>query len=64
MAIRAYKDDEECKCDVLEKLIHTNFPVFRCPKCGMWYWSSGRAEVIDKTHLGNAEERLKKGLPY
>jgi YgiT-type zinc finger domain-containing protein len=54
----------ECKCDPLEKLIITNFPMFRCPKCGEWYFSPGKAKVIDKCHLGNTEERKKRGLEY
>ena len=55
---------DECPCDPLEKLITTNFPVFRCPECESIYWSPGRAEVIDKCHLGNTKERLAKGLLY
>lgn len=53
-----------CKCDTLEKLLTTNFPIFRCPACEQGYFSSGNATVIDKCHLGNAEERKAKGLPY
>lgn len=53
---------EKCKCDPLEKLIATNWAYYRCPKCGAEYFSHGNAKVIDKTDLGNIEERKKKGL--
>lgn len=49
-----------CNCDPLEKLISTNFPYFRCPKCGNEYFSSGRAKVIDKCHLGSMAVREKQ----
>jgi predicted RNA-binding Zn-ribbon protein involved in translation (DUF1610 family) len=58
------KSVRKCECDPLEKLIATNFPYFRCPKCGEEYISSGRAKVIDKTDLGSIEERKQKGLKY
>jgi hypothetical protein len=49
----------KCKCDPLEKLIATNFPYFRCPKCGAEYISSGNARVIDKCNLGSIVIREK-----
>ena len=49
-----------CDCDLLEKWIATNFPYFRCPKCGEEYLSSGDAEVIDKCDLGSIQKREKE----
>jgi hypothetical protein len=49
-----------CNCDPLWKLCATNFPYFRCPKCGREYFSSGDARVIDKFDLGTLEEREKQ----
>lgn len=49
-----------CDCDPLWKLCATNFPYFRCPKCGKEYFSSGNAKVIDKFDLGSIAEREKQ----
>ncbi len=48
---------KKCKCNPLEKLLVTNFPYFRCPKCGAEYLSSGNATVIDKCELGSIAQR-------
>ena len=53
-----------CKCDLLEKLIATNWAYYRCPKCEAEYLSSGDARVIDKTDLGNIATRKRNGLKY
>jgi Zn finger protein HypA/HybF involved in hydrogenase expression len=58
------KAKPKCNCDLLEKLIATNWAYYRCPKCGAEYFSSGDARVIDKTDLGSEEERKAKGLKY
>lgn len=55
---------KECKCDPLEKLIATNWAYYKCSKCGKEYFSSGNAEVIDKTKLGSEETRKRKGMKY
>jgi len=61
---REYGKHEHCKCEVLWKLLATNFPYYYCPTCGRKYFSSGRSKVVDKIHLGSAVERKKKGLKY
>jgi hypothetical protein len=49
-----------CDCDPLWKLCATNFPYYRCPKCGREYFSSGDAKVIDKFDLGTLADRVKQ----
>jgi len=49
-----------CDCNSLWKLCATNFPYFRCPKCGAEYLSSGKAEVINKFDLGSITVREKQ----
>jgi len=51
--------EDNCKCEILEKLIATNWSYYQCPKCGESYFSSGMSKVIDMTHLGSEEERKK-----
>lgn len=54
----------ECSCDVLYKVLETNFPTFTCSRCGRGYFSPRDAEVIDKMSEGTRKERRAKGLKY
>lgn len=36
-----------CGCDTLQRTMATNWSYYKCVKCGMNYFSSGNAEVLD-----------------
>jgi hypothetical protein len=65
---RGKRKPNQCNiCRVVEKLLATNWSYLRCKQCGTIYASlpiNSNVKIIDKTNLGNIEERTKKGLPY